>query len=176
MWARDGQWAVIICFFANWRQWQRRLTAPDTRMQSLSLRTAILKSKSLNIRGRNAIAGARPVRIKMVEQNKQKLSCRKESRFLLGASKRQPRCSSTAGNLAAVHGPLQATRTAPTTRPTGFTRVAYTAEPLHERRGWNVCKWLERCRSCFRSNASRWPHLIDWEGILPRQKTESEKT
>ena len=46
--------------------------------------------------------------------------------------KRQPRCSSTVWDLAAVHGPLQATRTAPTIRPTRFTRVACTAEPLHE--------------------------------------------
>ena len=42
---------------------------PDTRMQSLSMQTAIFeKSVIKNSRGRNAFAGAGPERAKMVEQ------------------------------------------------------------------------------------------------------------
>ena len=80
---------------------------PVSRMQSLSLQTAILKSRLVKIsRGRIAFADARPERAKMAEQG--------------GAAVKMPQATKTfraVWNLAAVHKPLHATRKAPTIKP-----------------------------------------------------------
>ena len=90
--------------------------SPETRMHSLPLRTAILKSKSLKMAAREILSTVPSHRQQKRSSNiGQEVWCGKQS-CSSRHSNRHPGLSSAVWNLAAVHRPSHAMRKAPTIR------------------------------------------------------------
>ena len=141
------------------------------RTLSLSLRTAILNSKSLKI-------AVSEIRLSVPGQRERmwsdivgrRLYRRKQSSPSWGP-KRHPGFSSAAWNLAAVHRPLQAIPIALITRPTLHELTARPSQVSGRdavgqilEQNLSGCTWPRRCRRCYHFDVS-WRQLLvqPWE-------------
>ena len=142
--------------------------SPATKMQSLSLRTAMLNNSALQIavgEMHSLVSGEREHR----ESKKWSIDINAEcSQAPRGTP--SSKCSSAMWNLGAVHRPLHATRNAPTTRP-ALHEFAVLHKPSKRARTWcwlteiygtigASCHWPWRCEGYHHFGVSRRQHLV----------------